>query len=290
MSSRFRLRYQAIDFNLGVDEFVVGRTTECDLVLDDGLVSRRHASFRVQGENVQLKDLGSRNGVSVNSAPVNGGALLQPGDRVRIGSHELLLVEVSRTQVASGTAELIRCKVCDSFQELGKSCANCNAVASKAAATASADSVTREAPAMQLAATLGGTMLADKAISLGRFDEAERLLSPRLSSLLGQAPHAAAIERDVLSVASGYALRLAEGLHKPSWLDYPFELYLGARALMPADVIEDLFRAAGKVRYANPLAVRRYLSGLRSRSDTFGANERFLLQRIEGLERRIANG
>ena len=283
MSSRFRLRYQAIDFNLSADEFVVGRTPECDLVLDDGLVSRRHASFRVQGDSVAVKDLGSRNGVSVNGTPVRGGALLRAGDRVQIGSHELVLVDGVGARTDMGTAELVRCKQCGAFQEQGKPCGACHSGASKEAAPA----LTRDTP--QLGATLGSNLLADKAISLGRFDEAERLLSGRLLSLLAHAPHLSD-GKDTLRIASGYAVKLAEGLHKPSWLDYPFELYAGAKLLMSADTIEDLYRAASRVRYSNPHALRRYLSGLREHQDAWGANERFLLQRLEGLERRFASG
>ncbi|HEX4354170.1 MAG TPA: FHA domain-containing protein [Polyangiales bacterium] len=73
MPSRFRLRYQAIDFVLGDEAFVTGRTAECDLVLDDNLVSRKHASFRVVGDAVELIDLSSRNGVTVNGSRARTG-------------------------------------------------------------------------------------------------------------------------------------------------------------------------------------------------------------------------
>lgn len=287
MSSRFRLRYQAIDLNLSTEEFVVGRTTECHLVLDDGLVSRRHASFRVHGDIVAVKDLGSRNGVSVNGAPIQGGTLLQAGDRVRIGSHELVLVDttVAKSLASEGTAELVRCKNCGAFHEYGKPCSTCD-TRNKARGSA----VTREEPELQRGASLGSTVLADKAISLGRFEEAERLLSARLLALHAHAVTLAEDERADLRIASAYAVKLAEGLQKPSWLDYPFDLYAAARVLMPADTIDDLYRVAGRVRYSNPHALSRYLGGLRDRQEDWGANERFLLQRLEGLERRFRSG
>ena len=65
-------------------------------MLDDGLVSRQHATFCVLGDVVELIDLGSRNGVAVNGNAIKGAVLLQSGDRVRIGSQELVLVREAR--------------------------------------------------------------------------------------------------------------------------------------------------------------------------------------------------
>jgi serine/threonine-protein kinase len=66
-------------------EFVVGRETDCQLVLDDPQASRRHAVFVRRSTSLEVKDLGSRNGVLVNSARVQS-ALLRVGDRVQVGS------------------------------------------------------------------------------------------------------------------------------------------------------------------------------------------------------------
>jgi hypothetical protein len=281
MSSRFCLRYQAIDFVLGDATFICGRVAECDLVLDDNLVSRKHASFRVIGETVELSDLASRNGVTVNGSAVKGNVLLRRGDRVRIGSQELVLVDaVESAQRDTGTAELIRCRSCGAFLEVGTPCPTCSATAQVPIVPA------LKTGKANLVSGLGSTLLADKAFSLGRFDEAERLLSGRLNAMLS----ASDTERTSMKTATHYALKLAVGLHKPSWLDYPFELYAAARVLMPAETIEELYKVAARVRYVNPHALRRYVSALRAASSEWGANERFLLQRLEGLERRIVSG
>lgn len=281
MSSRFRLRYQAIDLALTEREFVVGRTVGCDLVVDDALVSRRHASFRVIGEVVQLSDLGSRNGVSVNGKRVMGQVTLQTGDRITIGSQELLLQDVME-QRDFGTTELVRCHGCGTFLENGQSCRTCTSTAKLPKLGKSGE--------IPEANAVGSSRLADKALSLGRFDEAERLLSAMLANVQQRASSYDESHQDTLKAATGYAVRLAEGLHKPSWLDYPFELYSGAKLLMPADIIEELYRVAARVRYVNPHAVRRYLTVLRGTESNWAASERFLLQRLEGLERRIVSG
>jgi len=68
---------------------VVGRHEECELVLRDASVSRRHARFELGPEGWSLIDLGSRNGVG----PARGGRVerlaLADGDELRIGEVRL---------------------------------------------------------------------------------------------------------------------------------------------------------------------------------------------------------
>src|SRR6185437_16871485 len=87
----FRLRYLAHDLELPIGEFVVGRSTDCQLSLDDPLVSRRHAVLRVRRDGVSVQDLGSRNGVVVNGTKISGERELAGGDKVAIGSQEMVL-------------------------------------------------------------------------------------------------------------------------------------------------------------------------------------------------------
>lgn len=65
---------------------VLGRSRECDCVLDDGNVSRRHAELRQsRSGDWAIADLGSTNGVKVNDRRVDS-ARLSPGDEVVIGT------------------------------------------------------------------------------------------------------------------------------------------------------------------------------------------------------------
>lgn len=72
----------------------VGRSRDCDVVLDDAGVSRHHAELRPGPEGWTVRDLGSTNGVRVNGAPVRGAQPLRTGDRVELGSTEVVF-EVS---------------------------------------------------------------------------------------------------------------------------------------------------------------------------------------------------
>ncbi len=58
---------------VGRDRITVGRGADCDLVLPDAEVSRRHAAFAVSDAAITLHDVGSTNGVRVEGAPVPPG-------------------------------------------------------------------------------------------------------------------------------------------------------------------------------------------------------------------------
>src|SRR5438552_8589759 len=92
----FRLRHLQHNFELGQGEFVIGRSAECQLALDDPLVSRKHALLIVGAESVVIKDLGSRNGVVVNGTKIDTSRILLDGDRIVIGSQEITIVAWQR--------------------------------------------------------------------------------------------------------------------------------------------------------------------------------------------------
>jgi hypothetical protein len=72
----------------------VGRSRDCDVVLEDAGVSRRHAELRPGPDGWTVADLGSTNGVRVNGTQVRGVQLLRSGDLLELGSTEIVF-EVS---------------------------------------------------------------------------------------------------------------------------------------------------------------------------------------------------
>jgi hypothetical protein len=72
----------------------LGRSRDCDVVLEDAGISREHAELRPGPDGWTVADLGSTNGVRVNGVQVRGVQLLRSGDRVELGSTEIVF-EVS---------------------------------------------------------------------------------------------------------------------------------------------------------------------------------------------------
>jgi hypothetical protein len=68
----------------------IGRSRDCDIVVDDAGISRRHADIRPGPDGWSIEDLASTNGVLVNGLRVRGAQLLQPGDRLELGSTEII--------------------------------------------------------------------------------------------------------------------------------------------------------------------------------------------------------
>ena len=67
--------------NVCQPRFVIGRAADCDLQVDNPAVSRRHCVMTIDHGEVRLRDLGSRNGTSVNAEPlVDGEQILTDGD------------------------------------------------------------------------------------------------------------------------------------------------------------------------------------------------------------------
>jgi hypothetical protein len=64
----------------------IGRSRQCDIVIDDPNISREHAEVRPRGGSWILKDLGSTNGSSLNGHQIEGAEVLRPGDEIELGT------------------------------------------------------------------------------------------------------------------------------------------------------------------------------------------------------------
>jgi len=69
---------------IAAEKVIIGRGEDCDVVLRERQVSRRHAQIRRLDSQYVLEDLGSRNGTCVNGREVIGPYVLQDGDEVQI--------------------------------------------------------------------------------------------------------------------------------------------------------------------------------------------------------------
>jgi FHA domain-containing protein len=74
---------------VGAGGATIGRSRECDIVLSDANVSRRHAEIRPRGGGWMVADLGSTNGISVNGTRVEQAHALRAGDTIEVGTTAL---------------------------------------------------------------------------------------------------------------------------------------------------------------------------------------------------------
>jgi hypothetical protein len=127
--ARYRLRFllQEIDLHRGVT--LIGRSPECQVTIEDPLVSRQHARIIIDDQGARVEDLKSRNGVKLNGKPIKAPMLLREGDRVRIGTQELVFCEIAEGSgpvVAKTTGFLRHCARCRMpYPQEMLACPNC---------------------------------------------------------------------------------------------------------------------------------------------------------------------
>lgn len=270
-SVRFSLVYRGHRFELRPGTLVIGRGTGCQLVLDDALVSRKHAEVEVSEGRATLVDLGSVNGAFVNGIRVNGRQSLADGDKIMIGQQEISVVAIHAPSLLpeSPTGRL--------------SAETLVGIESPIAIQARRDDESEPTHQGDALTLLGGVV--DKVLALGRGDEAERIIGPYLRNYLAAAQKANAASAEAAEKAVGYAMKLAAATRKGEWIDYAFALYTVCKRPLPGAVVEQLYTLMRQASSVNLSLLRDYVAVLRSVSARLGPNERFLAQRIEGLER-----
>jgi len=226
-------------------------------------------------------------------------------DRVYIGSQELVLIDAERVKEgAAETDEYVVCESCGAINGSAKRrCGDCGKRLSSAAAQTIAskrgvDSSshawgaedTRTQRALDVIAGI-----ASKAIAMGRFEEAERMLLPHLDTILERAiAHQPLSESEkddtdaLFAGAAGYALQLAQGLQNTRWIDWVFRVHTATGRLMEAETIETLHELVRVHKYAKAGYLRAYLKVIRNRAAGYSASERFLVGRLEGLEQVVS--
>ncbi|MES1204933.1 MAG: GGDEF domain-containing protein [Pseudomonadota bacterium] len=71
-------------YNLNTPSLVVGRSSKCDIQIDQESISRNHSKIVNTGKSILVRDLGSTNGTYVNDEPVEE-QVLRDGDLIKIG-------------------------------------------------------------------------------------------------------------------------------------------------------------------------------------------------------------
>lgn len=259
------VRWNGREISLREGETAIGRDPACQIVLDSPLVSRRHARLVVSTTGVMVEDLGSRNGVRVNGAPVTGGVSVLAGDRILVGDQQLELLRVLEKSAADLEAER-------------------RAAKTQVELAAADDDESGEHASIRSANPFDPlAKVVDKAIAMGRSEEAERLLSGHLQHVLEDVEARRVPDPALTERAVHYAIKLAELSRTPGWINYAIRVYAGLGRPLPMEVVHELYSLLRKVRGVDVVLLRQYVALLHSRVQDFSPTDRFTVKRIEGL-------
>ncbi len=297
---------------LHVGTHTIGRGLSCDLVVNDRLVSREHARLVIREASAAIIDLGSTNGVYVNENRVQGTEELRDGDLIVIGSQELTLkaavsdderVTSPRLEANAPGGEIsevierepppsgrFRTKAPDSGPQAAPSSepaqigvlpAQIGALRVPDSRSDSGPHLTEKADAIQVMGRL-----ADRAMVMGNYEAAEHVLQGHLEALIGAARSDVPLPAARRETASRYALRLADALQRPAWVDYVVELHLIARAVMSEWCTSRMMLVVPSLPGIDVEQLFFYQQMLKGRLEQIPAEERVFAEQLIALEPR----
>jgi hypothetical protein len=255
---RYRLRFHLQEVDLVGDEIVIGRGSAALVTIDDPMLSRRHIRIDLSGPQPTLEDLHSRNGTQLNERPVVGRATLQDGDRIRIGTQELVfLIPGRESKTRRTTSGLTFCAGCAvPYPSVSAQCPHCGAVPTEEGVSSSVRDVAAAGWTFHLLA-----QVVERAIDQGRLADAERMMSRGVSELEEQLDQGSDVESGRIVGVAECAARLGCALRSARWLGIGTRLYeragespsrevLALADQMPADA--NLADAVAALRHAGP--------------------------------------
>ena len=232
--SRFRLKFLLQEFDLRGPEVLIGRSPECHITIEDPLVSRRHARIRIDDGVATLEDLGSRNGVALNGVRLQARHRLSDGDRIRLGTQELVFYQGGRSTArkARTTGFMTVCGACQRpFPEKSGQCPHCGSAAR------GEDTVTGLVVEPQRSWTfqLFGEVI-DRALATGRAREAERVLRRAAKEVDERLAAGERLDFQQIETITSFAISLAELLDAPEWLHWALNVHRHEQAF-PSDAV-----------------------------------------------------
>jgi hypothetical protein len=263
-SARFRIRFLLQEIDLPQGDTVIGRSATCQVTIEDPLVSREHARIRIAGERATIEDLGSRNGVQVDGTSLKSVHLLRDGERVRIGTQELVFCAGAPTSAALGTRttgftchcsecgqayplELVECPAC------GSSDRNEEDTLAGAPSSAHAWGLDLAVDALR------------RAQSIGRADDIERILSHARLCIEQRIANGLSVERPMLDAVADAAASLAATRRDATWGKWLLSVYASLGGVPPRAVGRCLSTLPPSERTSLAPAARRVVESVSSR-------------------------
>jgi hypothetical protein len=244
--ARFRLRFLLQELDLIGPVVTLGRSSECQITLEDPLVSRVHAELTVTDTYVRVRDLGSRNGVRVNGELISGEADLEHEDRLRLGSQDLVFLALEHgaqgaARAPRATGSMAHCRQCERpFPGESAACPHCGERTPQAFAGGNGpETITGvelgDAPSWTFRLI---AEVVERALCAGRAPEAERMLERAARDIDARVARGRKIGREQVTEASRFALRLAKLQLRPEWAEWALGLHRSEPLALAAETVE----------------------------------------------------
>ncbi|MFM2419203.1 MAG: hypothetical protein RL385_3926 [Pseudomonadota bacterium] len=233
--TRFRVRVGNEEVALLSGVTLVGRDPSCRISVHDPLISRRHARIQCGEDFATIEDVGSRNGTRLNGLLVSGPHVLRDGDRVGVGTCELVFNVIAMPTgdwADAPTGVLSVCLACKTpFPASAGSCPTCGATPTAVPASVpnrNEDTIRGRWSLGMLLEMLGKAMLMERPA------EADKLMRETAVVLADHLRAGAAPSADELRALREAAVWLDKELKRQQWLPWFLGVDESARSL-PAD-------------------------------------------------------
>ena len=282
---------QEIDLPHG--ETVLGRSADANLTIEDPLVSRLHARIVIDDNGGRVEDLESRNGVRVNGVLIRGPTRLNDGDRVRLGTQDLIFcrVEQGPPRQNKTTGVLRLCANCRlPYAREMVACPNCEATEQLEEQTLQGDDPNHDKGQW-------GTQLLvealERALAHGRTADAERIVRRATAELDAHLASGGALDTQTLAALSVQTTQASIATGDAVWAIWAIDVHRRMNRVPAAGVVRALADASTKhgPSIAGPL--RRLVDHIRLRGDGVGlasAADVEALARLDELRRSLEGG
>ena len=287
---RYRLRFLLQEFDLPRGTTVIGRSLDCNITIEDPLVSRQHASIVVDDHGGRVEDLGSRNGVRINGLQIRETTALRDGDRIRIGTQDFVFccVEPAGKAHSKTTGVLRLCAKCRlPYPREMVACPNCEAIEQTDEETLSGSFGNDDKSAWGVQLLVEAL---ERALTLGRIADADRLVRRATAQVEELVASGQTVDAQALGALAVQVAATTLATNDPTWALWVFEIYRRLDRVPPVPVIERLGEAAAK----HPGIVRGALDALVEQLDgkAGGASPdgSQALARLAQMRRSLAEG
>jgi hypothetical protein len=283
--ARYRLRFLLQEFDLPRGVTVIGRSLDCNLTIEDPLVSRQHAKIVIDDSGETVEDMESRNGVRVNGVQIKGPTPLTDGDRLRIGTQDFVFCRVDPAGKGhSKTTGVLRlCSKCHlPYPRESVACPNCEATEQTDEETLSGafGSENQTAWSVQLLVEA-----LERALSLGRVQDAERIVRRATAQVEEMLVSGGTVDPKALASLATQALSTTTSTNDPTWLLWVFDVYRRTDRVPPIELVERIGEASAEHAGVARAALEKLVAQLRSSAREAVPSDVAALARLEGVRR-----